>query len=188
MKRRFIKFVISTCIVLSIFSVFNFGTKVVRAFSGDSSYSITVQENNLPDRDYSKRSSVNEVIIHHSAGENLSVADIDRIHVEQGYDGFGYHFFITKEGTVIKGRDINEIGCHTYGMNEKTIGICLEGNFEENKPTEAQMNSLLYLSKDLYDVYRIKKFSTHKDYNNTLCPGKNFPKTQFIETLNRLCE
>lgn len=80
--------------------------------------------------------------------------------------GIGYQKFIEFDGTVFTGRRDNEEGAHTIGMNNSSVGICLQGNMEERKPTQAQ---LISLTKELgkYEVVKM-----HCDFSKTLCPGK----------------
>lgn len=112
------------------------------------------------------------IIIHHSAGGG-TVADINNWHKQRGFPkselGYyvGYHYVIEKNGITIQTRLNDEIGCHTIGHNHN-IGICLIGNFEAERPTLEQYNSLWllldYLNKDVY---------VHQDFAATLCPGKH---------------
>jgi len=52
----------------------------------------------------------------------------------------GYHLFIEADGSVHKGRLFDEAGAHTKdsGMNFKSIGVCLAGNFNNELPTHPQ--------------------------------------------------
>ena len=46
-----------------------------------------------------KRQSTARVILHHAA-MNGSVKDIHRVHLNNGWSGIGYHFYVRKDGTV----------------------------------------------------------------------------------------
>jgi N-acetylmuramoyl-L-alanine amidase len=73
--------------------------------------------------------------IHYSATpieQDVSAADIDRMHRKRGFREIGYHYYIRKNGMVEKGRDLSqpgrfEVGAHSYSENEATIGVCYEG-------------------------------------------------------------
>ncbi|MDU2317535.1 MAG: N-acetylmuramoyl-L-alanine amidase [Clostridium perfringens] len=121
----------------------------------------------------------NKIIIHNADATSCSVYDIDRWHKGNGWSGIGYDYFIRKEGSVWTGRPENAIGAHTIGQNSSSIGICLEGAFMREKPTRAQLNSLYELIADI----RVRRGNLpvygHKDFNNTDCPGINFPLEQF---------
>ncbi|MDU2992838.1 MAG: peptidoglycan recognition family protein, partial [Clostridium sp.] len=114
------------------------------------------------------------IIYHHSASSNLSSEQIHDMHLQRGWSGIGYHFYIRKDGTIYRGRKEEMIGAHAKGRNRDSIGICLEGNFEDESITYKQMNSLVKLSADMIIKYNIEESEGHKDVYNTLCPGKNF--------------
>ena len=73
----------------------------------------------------------NKIIIHHSARREWSPEEINEYHKAKGWKGIGYNFYITKDGTIYSCRPENAEGAHTIGENSSSIGICLEGNFEE---------------------------------------------------------
>ena len=79
-----------------------------------------------------KRRSTDTIVLHHSAGTG-SVEDVHRIHRGQGWPGIGYHFYVRKNGEVYRGRPEEQIGTHTAHYNASTIGVCFEGNFEQEK-------------------------------------------------------
>ena len=121
------------------------------------------------------RNKPQRLVIHHAAAENLSPEEIHQMHLDRGWSGIGYHFYIRSDGTIYRGRDENKVGSHVAGNNTNTLGICLEGNFEENGVSKKQLEALLNLSTYLclkYDIYDILK---HNDLLATECPGKLFP-------------
>jgi hypothetical protein len=90
-----------------------------------------------------------------------------------------YHFYIASNGEVAEGRDVSFIGDTNTKYNPSGhVLIVLEGNFEEEQPTVAQVASLgkmiAWLTKR-YDVPP-EKIGGHKDFAETLCPGKNLHK------------
>jgi N-acetyl-anhydromuramyl-L-alanine amidase AmpD len=117
------------------------------------------------------------IIIHHRAG-NGDAMSIHNMHIKSnGWAGIGYHYYIRKDGSVYKGREDNWEGVHSSGENNKSIGICFEGNYEtEAAMPTAQFNSGVELCKKLMnDNPNIKEIKRHKDVGSTACPGKNFP-------------
>ena len=121
----------------------------------------------------------NKIIIHNADHPNCSVYDVDIWHKGNGWSGIGYHYFIRKDGSVWTGRPENAKGAHTIGQNSSSIGICLEGALMREKPTRAQLNSLYYLIADIRARRGNLPVYGHKDFNNTDCPGINFPLEQF---------
>lgn len=128
----------------------------------------------------SMRKSTKYIIIHHRAG-NGDVQSIHQGHLNNGWSGIGYHYYVRKDGSIYEGRPEYASGAHTVNFNSTAIGVCFEGNFDTEFMKEKQLNSgrelLFYLSKK-YPNTEIKK---HKDFNSTACPGKNFPFKEVID-------
>ena len=57
----------------------------------------------------------------------LNIKDIDKLHRGLGWTKAGYHFLINKFGEIQKGRELEEHGCHTWGYDDVSVGICLCG-------------------------------------------------------------
>ena len=111
---------------------------------------------------------------------DIGVAVIREWHISRGFRDVGYHFVIRRDGSVEKGRDINDVGAHTLGHNNDSIGIVLVGGKHPSKDevevnfTSAQWRSLDRLVKDLMLNHEtIKDISGHKDNMPTKCPGFN---------------
>ena len=85
---------------------------------------------------------------------------------------------------ILVGRMMDEPGAHTKqaGMNRRSIGICLIGNFDEEEPTPLQwilslrlVRSLMHVAKiPLSSVYGHRDFASYKS-----CPGKLFDMEKF---------
>lgn len=121
-----------------------------------------------------KRGATNYIILHHRAG-NGDVESIHSLHLNQGYTGFGYQFYIRKDGSIYRGRPIDTVGAHCIGKNSVSVGICFEGNFENEKMSDAQINAGRELVSYLKSIYPKAEVKRHKDLYATACPGKNFP-------------
>jgi len=87
----------------------------------------------------------------------------------------GYHYFITADGKVTRGRADTDIGAHTkeQSMNYKSIGICLAGNFDGEYPSDAQIVNLKSLLHDLAARYNIgaDRIVPHRKYAPKSCYG-----------------
>ena len=128
------------------------------------------------------------IVIHHSATDFGGARRFDRAHRERGFDELGYHFVIgngtdTADGQVEVGPRwrVQKYGAHCRSpqdyYNEHGIGVCLVGNFDEDRPTAAQMDSLKKLVRHLsktYDIPPNKIYSHGGVTGMTHCPGKNF--------------
>lgn len=140
-------------------------------------------------RPLTKRKSTKSIVIHHSAsGINITVQDINRWHMANGWSGIGYHYVIYADGQIWTGRPEDTVGAHAYysakqEANSNGIGVCLVGNFETGRATEAQLNSLAWLIRDIRTRYPELMVWGHKDVMPTACPGKNFPWTELKKRL-----
>lgn len=134
------------------------------------------------------------IIIHHSATKQGDAETFRRAHMAKGWRDIGYHYVIgngtySGDGEVETGRPENESGAHCSadGMNFKSIGICLVGNFDIDKPTIAQMEALKRLCRDIMARYKIpvSKVLGHGEVKGaaTNCPGRYFDMAEFRKRL-----
>ena len=137
------------------------------------------------------------IIIHHSLthdGQTVSWQAIRNYHmVNLGWRAIGYHYGIELVNDcyeIIKGRMDNEPGAHCKQarMNFKSIGICLVGNFDEDKPDAVMMHRLTQLTRSLMEIHKIPVERVHPHsmfarYKS--CPGENFDFDKFIDGLRR---
>ena len=132
---------------------------------------MNIIETNLSFGPLSKRKSTKKIIVHHADAINCTVEDIHRWHRDKSWSGIGYHFFIRKDGSIYKGRPIDTIGAHCLNQNSDSIGICLEGCLSQEKPTQAQINSMKELLTYLKGIYGNIPVKGHKEFMATDCPG-----------------
>ncbi len=134
----------------------------------------------------------NTIDIHHALSPNCTAQDVHRWHLDNGWMGIAYHYFIRKDGSIYRGRQENHKGGHLMGSeNNNTIGICLEGcytdykNLTEKTVPEIQMAALTWLCNDIKTRWSIKAIKRHADYPSAKdCPGKYFPWNTFISLLD----
>ena len=112
-------------------------------------------ETNLKFGTLSKRSSTKRIILHHAA-MNGSVEAVHNVHKAKGWSGIGYHFYVRKDGSIYRGRPEYAIGAHASGSNYNSIGICAEGNFENETMSDAQKNSIKELVAYLKNKYKTR--------------------------------
>ena len=120
-------------------------------------------------------------VLHHAAAPTASPDDIHRWHLAQGWRGIAYNFYIRKDGSVYRGREEDAQGGHTLDYNATSIGICFEGNFENETMGAAQIKSGRELLAYLREKYGDEPVKRHSDLNATACPGKNFPFLEITE-------
>jgi hypothetical protein len=86
-----------------------------------------------------------------------------------------YHFYIDCHGGIAEGRDVNVVGdTNTEYDPTGHVLVVLEGNFEEEQVTDAQWATLVKTVSWLAARYQVTPADVqgHKDYAQTLCPGK----------------
>lgn len=120
------------------------------------------------------------IIIHCSAtpeGRSLSFEECRRDHImHRHFRDIGYHFYITRDGTVHDERPIEKVGAHCEGHNSHSIGICYEGGLDANgKPadtrTEAQRKALKSLVERMHRLFPKALIVGHHDLNpRKACP------------------
>lgn len=123
-----------------------------------------------------KVSDVKYIVIHCSATyENIpyDVEDIRDTHKKRGFRDIGYHFVIKLDGTVQKGRDIDEVGAHVKGYNSHSIGVCYIGGLDSNGKakdtrTPEQKQSLKKLVDVLSIIYPNAEILGHRDLSPDL--------------------
>jgi len=125
-------------------------------------------------RNLRPREITDTIVLHHAAHSNCTVEDIHKWHLDQGWAGIGYHYFIRKNGIIYRGRPEDAIGAHCFMHNMHTIGICCEGDFTKEIMTEKQFRSLCDLTFSLVRQYGAS-LKLHSDLVTTDCPGINFP-------------
>lgn len=108
----------------------------------------------------------------------------DKQHRAEGWGGIGYHFCITRSGTIIGLRPIAQKGAHTALSNTGNVGIMMHGTTGD-RPTDAQQKSLRWLLENAHTnkmpaAHRSPRDLSgcqrrgHKDWPNnaTACPGE----------------
>lgn len=140
------------------------------------------------------------IVIHHSVTDSGDAQSLDAIHRRRGFDrGLGYHFVIDNgTSTRIDGqieasprwiKQMDGAHCNADGMNSCGVGICLVGDFTNERPTRKQMDSLVLLVDTLRKYYHIplSRVIRHKDVPGkaTACPGDSFPWQEFKARLKK---
>ncbi len=143
------------------------------------------------------------IVIHHSAGDFGTIEFLQKVHRErQGgdpIDAIPYHYVIGNGNGLAMGeiasdwrRDFAIWGAHVSANNPDRnvfgIGICLIGNFQESPVPDAQLASLIRLTRKLMRQYDIP--TEHVGFHgklageSTLCPGRHFPFEAFVEAIS----
>ncbi len=134
--------------------------------------------------------NIEKIVIHHSAvatwDNNEQFDAIKRYHVYTKWWGdIGYHYFLEPDGVLKNGRDEKYRGAHVGRYwNDRSLGICLAGNFNKQKPTRVQLLALKELLIDIKSRYPKAEIVLHRDLKASECPGANFTHKTLEELIS----
>jgi N-acetyl-anhydromuramyl-L-alanine amidase AmpD len=136
-----------------------------------------------------KTATIDSVIIHCAAtpnGRAFTAEQIDQWHKERDFQRdmsispdysplqhIGYHFVIELDGTLKRGRPLEEVGAHAYEHNQTSVGICMIGTDQFALP---QWEKLLKLIQRLENhLNTTLKLYGHNELSPKTCPGFDVP-------------
>ncbi len=129
------------------------------------------------------------ITLHHSLTKDsgtVSWQAIRRYHEEiNGWSAIGYHYgieLINDRYEVLLGRMPNQQGAHVRYHNTDNIGVCLVGDFDNEKPPGGQWNLALELVRYLIEQYDLDAGAVkgHREFNpEKSCPGRMFDLEMF---------
>ena len=126
-----------------------------------------------------QRLTTDTIILHHLNGLN-TVGNVHRDHLNRGWKGIGYNFQVNRNGTIWRGRGMDYIGAHTLNNNARSIGIALQGRFNDHdrSMSNAQFDSLMWLIRHIHSIYGELPVVGHRDVGQSSCPGRFFPMAE----------
>ena len=117
--------------------------------------------------------SINLIVVHCSAtrcNQHYRVTQLIRDHADR-FGFTGYHYYITRDGTVTQTRHEQLVGAHAVGYNRNSLGVCYEGGLDkEGKPADTrtyrQKRALRDLLKKLKAKHPGARILGHRDLPN----------------------
>lgn len=96
-------------------------------------------------------------------------------HVNKGWADIGYHYAIDPAGRAWACRPETLQGAHVKNYNPGNLGILVLGNYEEQRPTRATLESLDRIIASNVGSHRLAVNSvfTHREWASTACPGRH---------------
>lgn len=149
------------------------------------------------------RFPVKYIVIHHSEMEDTENEEweiIREYHIKNNrWIDIGYHFGTEKvDGAykIMKGRPMDKIGAHAKdgGFNNKSLGICMVGNFDKAAPPHTQIFLTQSLVREFQRMFHVPKENVigHREAQKIAglsikkrksCPGHMTDMNKFRENL-----
>lgn len=122
------------------------------------------------------------IVLHHPDAKNYSPEQIHADHIGKGWAGAGYHVYIRKSLEVFILRPIETSGAHCPGHNRDGIGVCFEGDYEQEMMTKEMIQKGVDVLEYLIKKYNIpfNNIGPHSRWIATGCPGKQFPLKEIL--------
>ena len=95
---------------------------------------------------------------------------------------YAYHWLVREDGTAERLLADNEIGWHAgnWDINCRSVGICLDGNFEHATPPQRMIEGAKKIIQNHYAHVEYACIIPHKNANpKTTCPGEWFHEVKW---------
>lgn len=133
--------------------------------------------------------TINLIVIHCTASHctsTLTPEALDAEHRLRGFNGCGYHYYITRNGEVHPMREISRIGAHAKRYNAHSIGIAYEGGLDASgQPadtrTQQQKRALLSLLSHFHRQYPAASICGHRDLSPDLNGNGTIEPQEYIK-------
>lgn len=131
---------------------------------------------------------IDRVFLHCSASSLPAHDDVSVIrewHLKNGWSDIGYHYYITFDGRIHVGRDIEKTPAAQKGHNVGTIAICLSGN-ELDDFTDEQYDSLISLCGQINYQIPDVTFHGHCEVSSKACPVFDYQEILDLDEFGRI--
>ncbi|HEY8421992.1 MAG TPA: S-layer homology domain-containing protein [Thermoclostridium sp.] len=133
-------------------------------------------------------SKVTAVSVHHMEHVSAGMDEIHQWHLDRGWKGFAYNYWVDYHGNVWECRGLNK-GAGLYDpLNESVISIGFQGDYDITKTMpEKQFYAGCELIRHLRTIIpSINEVAGHQKWQSTSCPGKYFPIKEMIELAEKI--
>jgi hypothetical protein len=122
---------------------------------------------------------INRIVIHHTAANEASVAEIRKGHLKRNFRDIAYHYVVFPSGRIECGRNIQVEGAGVWGRHAGMVEIVLVGKLHQVAPTLNQWKAATEFvaawseAKDIPLHRVVGHRETAALGHGTLCPGLN---------------
>lgn len=159
-------------------------SKMVEFEFKEKPYELKIVDPNLQFNSLVSINNPDTIVLHHAGASKYSVYQVHDLHLRNGWEGIGYHYYVAKDGIVYRGRPETSRGSHSPAKNTSSIGICAEGNYVTETMPEAQKKAIIELCKNIKERYNITYIGGHEEFTQTDCPGTKYPMKEIINAVN----
>jgi hypothetical protein len=135
-----------------------------------------------------ERSNITALALHHMEHMTAGMDEIHQWHLNRGWKGFAYNYWIDYGGNVWECRGLNKGGALEAPHNEYALSIGFQGDYDltVNMPGKqfiAGVELTHYLKKLLPTLNLVEG---HKHWQEKTCPGEHFPMEEMIKMADML--
>lgn len=124
--------------------------------------------------------NINYIILHSTAtkaSQDIGVDEVRQWHLARGWQDIGYHYLVRRNGSIERGRPIEQVGAHVRGHNDDSIGVVYVGGLgDDGTPEDTRTSAQRIVLRLLLGWLRLRhnaELKGHKecDTANTACPS-----------------
>ena len=123
------------------------------------------------------------IALHHMAHLTAGMDTIHQWHIQRGWKGFAYNYWIDFEGNVYECRGLNSGGGLFDPLNDTVLSVGFQGDYNTSKVMpkdqyDAGVDLIRHLKQQIPSIDVVHG---HKHWQaNTSCPGEYFPLSEML--------
>jgi len=135
-----------------------------------------------------EQSNITALALHHMEHMTAGMDEVHRWHLNRGWKGFAYNYWIDYEGNIWECRGLNRGGALEDPHNDYALSIGFQGDFDvlakmPRKQFIAGVELIRYLKKLLPTIRQV---AGHRHWQSKTCPGVYFPLEEMIRLAEQL--
>lgn len=127
-------------------------------------------------------SKIDAIALHHMAHPTAGIKEVEKWHLNNGWNAIGYNYWVGFDGTIYEGRGMN-MGAGVANQNNHIISVGFQGNYQSGgnialspPMPDAQFNAGIDIIRWIQErVPTAKRVDQHGAFAATSCAGDKFP-------------